>query len=130
MDIDGRSEPVELDPLFERGVLNRCAIENEREEDLYVAYALELDDGEAMSLAVAESRGLPLATDERKARRVVRDNCPQLPLISTAEVIHEWAQSREASEIVAAVRSIHYRARFQPSDPDPLAPWWATLLNS
>lgn len=128
LETDGRLEAVDLRPLIAAGVITWCEIEGEVEEDLYVSYALELDDGEAMSLAIAQSRNLALATDERKARRLAREHVPQLSIITTAEIIHAWAEGKDRRDVVAVVHSILARARFRPSDLDPLAIWWSEML--
>jgi predicted nucleic acid-binding protein len=125
----GTREAVNLAPLFDAGVLAPCQIEGPAEEELYVNYAFELDDGEAMSLAIAQARNLALATDERKARRVARENAPQLLMISTAQITWAWVQERDEGDTVTVVRSILTRARFRPSASDPLAPWWDELLE-
>jgi predicted nucleic acid-binding protein len=129
LEAEGRPEAVDLQLLIAAGVLTPCQIEGVAEEDLYVTYALELDDGEAMSLAIAQSRNLVLATDERKARRLARENAPQLSIISTAEIIRAWAEGKERRDVIAAVRSILARARFRPADSDPLALWWNEMLD-
>src|ERR1019366_1772259 len=121
---EGRPEPVDLQKLIAAGILTPCQMEEGTEVDLYVAYAEDLDDGEAMSLAVAQSRHLALVTDERKALRLARENAPELSLITTTEIIHTWAEGKEPSEVIAVVHSILTRARFRPADSDPLAPWW------
>ena len=104
-------------------------MEEGAEVDRYVAYAEDLDDGEAMSLAIAQSRNLALVTDERKARRLARENAPELSLITTTEIIHTWAHGKEPSEVTAVVHSILTRARFLPADSDPLALWWNKMLD-
>ena len=129
LEADGKVEPVDLSPLIDAGVLTACQIEGSAEEELYVNYALELDDGEAMSLAIAQSRNFALATDERKARRIVRENIAQLSIISTTEIINAWSEGKDRDEIIAVVRSIFARARFRPPDSDPLASRWNELLN-
>jgi len=129
LEAEGRPEPVDLLTLIAAGVLTPCQIEEGAEEDLYVTYALDLDDGEAMSLAIAHSRNLVLATDDSKARRIARENVPQLSIISTAEIIRAWAEGKERREVIAAVRSILTRARFRPPESDPLAIWWSEMLN-
>ncbi len=126
---DGKLEPINLSPLFANGTLTSCKIEEPAEENLYVSYALELDDGEAMSLALAHARNLALATDERKARRLARENAPRIKLISTAEIVHAWAKDKRREEAISAVRVISARARFQPPDSYPLANWWNGLLG-
>lgn len=62
-------ELIRLDPLIDSELLTVCHVEGDEEAQLYIDYASKLDDGEAMSLAIALSRGYDLATDERKARR-------------------------------------------------------------
>jgi predicted nucleic acid-binding protein len=126
---EGRPEPVDLQKLIAAGILTPCPMEEGAEVDLYVAYAEDLDDGEAMSLAIAQSRNLALATDERKALRLARQNAPELSIITTTEIIHTWAEGREPSEVTAVVHSILTRARFRPADSDPLAQWWNKMLD-
>jgi predicted nucleic acid-binding protein len=116
---EGRPEPVDLQKLITAGLLTLCPMEEGTEVDLYVTYAEELDDGEAMSLAIAQSRNLALATDERKARRLARENAPQLSMISTTEIIRAWAEGKDPSDVTAVVHSVLTRARFRPADSDP-----------
>jgi len=129
LEAEGRPEPVDLQTLIDAGVFTPCQIEGVAEEDLYVTYALELDDGEAMSLAIAQSRNLVLATDERKVRRIARENVPLLSIISTAEIVRAWAEGKELRDVTAVARSILVRSRFRPPDSDPLAIWWTEMLN-
>lgn len=129
IDADHKPQIVDLTPHFDNGILTKCGIEGEQEEALYVGYALELDDGEAMSLAIAQSRNFALATDERKARRVIQENAAGLQVISTTAIIHAWANGKGKPEIASVIRLINGRARFQPPGPDPLAPWWNSLLE-
>src|SRR5437868_10196598 len=63
-------EPIDLRPLIAGGVLRPCDPAPGVEAALYVQLAVELDDGEAAALAVAQARGWALATDDRKARRL------------------------------------------------------------
>ena len=129
LEAEGRPEAVDLQRLIGAGVLTSCQLEGSAEEELYVRYALELDDGEAMSLAIAQARNLPLATDERKARRLARENAPHLSIISTAEIIRAWAEESERKHAIAVVRSILARARFRPAQSEPLASWWDGMLG-
>jgi hypothetical protein len=126
---ESQPEPVDLEPLFHQNVFTRCAMENNVEEELYIGYALELDDGEAMSLAIAHARNIALATDDRKARRLAAENTPGIPLLSTPQIIRAWAEGRECIEVATVIRAIHNRSRFCPSETDPSAAWWNTHLN-
>lgn len=129
LEAEGRPEAIDLQPLIDAGVLTACQLEGGAEEELYVTYAMELNDGEAMSLAIAQSRNLALATDERKAQRLARENAPQLSIISTAQIIRAWAENKERMDAAAVVRSILARARFRPPESDPLATWWNEMLG-
>jgi predicted nucleic acid-binding protein len=124
LDVTQQPEQVILDPFFENKILAACDCDNDAEEELYVNYALELDDGEAMSLAIAHARKLPLATDEKKAKRVIRDSAKHMRVVSTSEILYAWATGRGRAEIKPVLEAIGIRARFRPPDDDPLVAWW------
>ena len=117
-------EQVDLNPLFKGEILTPCDCANDAEEQLYVTYALELDDGEAMSLAIAHARSLPFATDEKKAKRVIKNNATHLRVLSTAEILYAWADGKNQAEVKTVLDMIGVRARFRPPDDDPLSTWW------
>jgi hypothetical protein len=99
------------------------------EKRLYVDLAADLDDGEAMTLAIAYERRIPAATDDRKARRIVRERFgDDLLLLSTAEIMNDWAQlvTDEPAKVREALKRIEIVARYQPPSDDPLRGWWAT----
>lgn len=130
---EGGREAVSLEPYLAAGTpaagtLVALAL-SEDEEDLFIRYARDLDDGEAMSLAVAERRGLPLATDDRKARAIAARDAPGVRLISTAEIVFAWAGGRERGVVAEAVRLIRERARFIPPAGDPRLAWWLKHLG-
>ena len=120
-------ERVDLDPLIASGTLRICDIQGETEELLYVNYASLLDDGEAMSLALAISRGFHLATDERKARRLflAASNDPKR-LVSTSELIRGWAEAEgiERRQVREILDLIYSRARYHPPPADVNYRWW------
>ncbi len=126
---DAQPEAINLAPLFEAGILTPCDIEGATEEGLYVNYASELEDGEAMSLAIAQARNFALATDDRKTRRVIEENISGLLTVSTVEIVRAWAGGNDLAKVSAVVRSIQARARFHPPDSDPLSRWWNELLK-
>jgi predicted nucleic acid-binding protein len=92
------------------------------EEALYVALAAELDDGEALSLAISSVRGYGLATDDRKARRIAAE-IGSVPLFSTAEILRSISSFTEESMRKIICR-IEFRARFIPHPSMPLSDWW------
>lgn len=122
-------ELIELKPLISSGLLTVCRIEGDREAQLYVDYASALDDGEAMSLSIALSRDLILATDERKARRLFSEAAgDQRRLTSTSALIRHWAETERipADRVKTALTRIEERARYQPPTTDENYKWWVS----
>ncbi|HVA63841.1 MAG TPA: hypothetical protein VNF74_08965 [Terriglobales bacterium] len=124
-----KPESLDLPSLLAIGAIEVKSLESEVETDLYVANATELDDGEAMSVALAASRSAALASDDRKTRRFVEARFPTIPLFSTAEIVHAWAPGKPAAEVKHSLRLIEIRARYRPAPGDPLADWWATAAG-
>jgi predicted nucleic acid-binding protein len=119
-------ELVSLTPLLETRGLVISGLETPAEEALFVQFAMELDDGEAMSLALCCSRGYMLATDDRKARKIAARH-PGISLLSTPEVIRQWSEQSKCSadELRHVLRAIEVRARFDPANEHPLRDWWS-----
>ena len=117
-------EAVDLRPLVADGVIGVCDLDSAEETALYVRLAAELDDGEAMALALAKSRNWILATDDRKARRLAGDLA--VAVLTTPELMKRWADAASPApgELAAAIRRIRELARFVPSDDVPLHDWW------
>ncbi|MEZ6069462.1 MAG: hypothetical protein R3C10_04130 [Pirellulales bacterium] len=117
------SASIDLNAAIEKGLLTTCEL-SAREFELMVAYARELDDGEASSLAIAQVRGWRLASDDKKARRIAKED--GIIVISTAELVHHWSLQARLSdtEIAAALRAIARYARFTPPADDSCAEWW------
>ena len=120
-------ELVSLSPYVEAGLLAVCNVAGAVEMELYVDYAAELDDGEAMSLAIALSRDFILATDERKARRLFLEAArDQRRLASTSGLMRAWAEGNAvpAERLRSALLRIESRARYQPPPADANHRWW------
>ena len=64
------AEGIDLQQFIDRGILEVLAVTSETEKLRYIEIALELDDGEAESIAIAEARSLALDTDDKKARNI------------------------------------------------------------
>ncbi len=117
-------EAIDLKPAFDAGVLRTCDAASEVETALFVELAMALDDGEAMSLAIAQSRSWTLATDDHKARRIAGER--SVPLLSTPELLKRWAIVTAASEmeVTRVLQNIENYARFRPNTNMPEADWW------
>ena len=121
-------ERICLGPLIDAGVLGRLDLENDAEKAVYVDLAADLEDGEAMTLAIAHGRGLAAATDDRKARRNAAERCGcSLVLVRTTEILRAWVQVSGVDDAMlrGVLKRIELIARFRPANDDPLRDWWA-----
>jgi hypothetical protein len=125
-------ELIDLSNFLTDGTLSVCEIEHENEQSLYVDLASVLDDGEAMTLAIAMNRGHSLVTDERKARRLFleRTNSPKR-LISTSDLIRNWVDHKKISstKLRDTLQKIELRASYRPSNTDQNQQWWMTAIR-
>lgn len=121
-------EPMDLRPAFAAGVLRHCT-PTEEEEALFVEYAADLGDGEAMCLAIAQTRGWTLATDDRPAWRTAGER--GVAVVTTAEIVKCWADATSAEEgtVIGLLRNIQTFGRFVPHRTMPLHAWWVDLIG-
>jgi len=128
----GDMVPVDIAPLIESGVLQVFELSGDDEKTRYVEEATVVDDGEAMSIAIAACRRLELAIDDRQASNHVRRTFPSLKLWTTPDIIKRWADVAALSE--ARLRdvflSIEIRARYSPPNSHPLAAWWKAVAHN
>jgi len=124
---DSERVRIDLEPLAVAGVLSRVIL-GEDELELVVRLVRVVDDGEAEVMAVALTRGVRMATDDRKARRIASEN--GCVLLSTPELLHSWQTAASVSdELMSRVLgSVGRRSRYRPPMHHPLSGWWAELL--
>lgn len=124
-------EPVDLRPLIEAGLLRVVGLETDSEAATFVSFAAELDDGEALTCALAIHRGGAVATDDRKALRVLRDRAPQVARHTTSQLIKQWSDAINlpSADLRRILIDVQERASFVPSRRDPLQDWWASLVR-
>ena len=123
--------PLDLDPLIEDGSIELMTLHAGEEVETFVNFALSIDDGEAITAALALHRGCAVATDDRKARRVIAARAPLVPLVSTLDLLSEWAETaqlatKEVREVMEAMRS---GASYVPGRRDPRFEWWLTIMQ-
>jgi hypothetical protein len=119
------SEPADLGPFIVSGLLAPCQPGDKAEEARFVHYATMFrSDGEAMCLALAESRGWIVATDDRKAIRVAAG--AGLTVISCPRLLKAWVDSSRPDDAVVAqvLADIETLAQFRPNAAMPESSWW------
>lgn len=123
----GRNERrrIDLAPCVSSGILLRCEPDSPQEQELYVKLARDVDDGEAMPLAIACIRKWAVATDDAAARTLARKL--GVVTLSTPQVLRRWAEyaAVPAETISEAIGRIETLARFVPNVQLPEADWWA-----
>ncbi len=124
-------ESVELQRFTESGLLTVIGLASDDEAETFVALAAQLDDGEALTCALAIHRGSTVVTDDGKALKLLRERCPQVSTLATSQVMKRWADSVQSADpqVQAALLDIHERARFTPPRSDPLFEWWRALVS-
>ena len=125
----GETAPVDLYPLVEDGLLLVVWLEDLDEEAYFVELAATLDDGEAMTGAIALNRGHSVAIDDRKARRVLGEKAPGMRLVSTLELVQHWATVATSQEVILVLRAMQHGARYVPWQRDPLYDWWRAMME-
>ena len=128
-DKDAR-EAVDLTPLLEEGQIQPMFLEHPAEETTFVDLAAHLDDGEAITGALALHRDCSIATDDRKARRVLRQYAPSVALLSTLELLKLWAEEAQVpgDELGTAMAKMRSGASNVPGAREPLYPWWRSIV--
>ena len=121
--------PVDLSPLIDAGLLLVLRLENPSEQSSFVELAAVLDDGEAVTGAIALTRGHMVAIDDRKARRVLGEKAPGMGLVSTLELMRQWSASVPVQEVSHVLRAMQHRARYVPGQRDPLYAWWRDMME-
>ena len=124
-------EQIDLQPLINDGILKILDPENEQEKLRYIELALSLDDGEAESVAIAESRNYALATDDKKARRMIQNENIKIELWSTCSLLQSWQKKSSVSDedMKNALKNILSRARYHPKAGHPNYDWWMALIS-
>ena len=123
---------MNLDPFLKSWCLHVLRLSSTHEEALYVDYAAQLDDGEAMSLALVHSRGLLLATDDRKARRLFLEEVGDAArLLSTAAIFRDWSNRAGVvgRKLRDALIQVTLRGRFLPRADDRDYGWWSNVVG-
>ncbi len=118
------SSAIDIDLLVAEADIKVVELDQEHELELFVRLAGILDDGEAACEAIAFSRGLGLATDDRKAIAVASDL--GLEVVTTPEILMRWidATSPERQEIKEVIKNIERFGRFKPHHASLHAKWW------
>ena len=118
-------ERIDLQPFIDRGLLRVVTPETEAENITFVNFAAALDDGEAITGAIALHRNWAIGTDDRKAISFFTQNMSHLQVISTLELIKYWVDiaNPPLETICLALQKVRVRARYEPNLKHKLYLW-------
>ncbi len=121
---------LDLGPDIQSGALSEVDRLNPEEVDMKVRFAMQVDDGEAESLAVAYHRGWQLATDDRLAISLAESL--DVPVLSTPGLLKAWATGAgvDATDLAGCVAAIERRARYWPGSGHPQYEWWMSVREA
>ncbi len=133
-DSSGGSEErirVDVSALLADGLMTVVRMEHMEEQAIFVDLAASVDDGEAVTGALALTRAYLVATDDRKARRVLSERSQAVGLVSTLELVKSWAETASIpeSELRNAIDAVRTGASYVPGERDPLYEWWRELMH-
>ena len=106
-------------------------IKGPKEATLFIDLIRELDDGEAATCAVAIARGIPVATDDRKALRVITERTSTTPW-ETPALLKLSFESRgigleyQRRILLRVERCVHFR----PRRDHQLREWWVNTTGN
>lgn len=124
-------EPVDIARLVSAGLLQVMTINCEAEAATFVDLAAEMDDGEALTCALAMHRQCDVATDDRKAQRILSARAPQVVVTSTLAIVKQWAERTDIAkaELRAVLVNIRFGANYYPGVRDPFYEWWNDVVS-
>jgi hypothetical protein len=124
--IQESSESIDLGPFIETNLLHLVDIETETEANTYIDLAAKLDDGEAITGAIALNRNWAIATDDVASVRLFQGESPSIAVVSTLDLVKYWVDTDEPDEptIRETLLNIRIRGRYEPHRNHPLSSWW------
>ncbi|MGK7941621.1 MAG: hypothetical protein AB4062_16015 [Crocosphaera sp.] len=128
-----REDKQQFDEAIVKGIVKIVDFESEIEADLFIYYVSILgDDGESATGAIAVNRGWSIATDDKAAINFFTQESPNLPILSTPDIIKYWSDQSNLSskEVYPILNAISTKARYQPPRNHPLKSWWQITLNT
>jgi hypothetical protein len=131
-DVMQKEEQIDLLLYIDRSLLHLVSPESEAENVTYVNFAASLDDGEAITGAIAVHRNWAIGSDDRRAISLFAKEAPQLQRISTLELMKHWVESTglPADVVRSVLRNVRFRAKYEPHSRHPLYHWWRTYMES
>jgi hypothetical protein len=124
-------EPIDLQPFIEAGLLIIASLNSGAEEITFVNFAAEVDDGEAITGALAFHRDWAVGSDDGAAIDTFRRLAPRQQIVTTPELIKHWVDSASPPRkaIADTLRAVRHRGKYGPGRDHFLHDWWQSFLE-
>ncbi|MEM9944899.1 MAG: hypothetical protein AAF810_02420 [Cyanobacteria bacterium P01_D01_bin.36] len=129
LDADGTT----FEEAINKGLVTIEDFSSEAEAEAFINYAFELkDDGESATFAIAVNRNWAVATDDKKATSFFKREFPKLQLLSSLEILKDYAirEKLSSSDLRTLLRGVRKRGKYLPGQNHPLITWWEASINS
>jgi hypothetical protein len=124
--VQATTELIDLQPFIEKNLLVLADIETEEETTTYINLSERLDDGEAITGAIAINRNWAIATDDIASLKLFQSRTPHITLVSTLDLVKYWVDTVKPNDglIYDTLLNIKLRGRYEPHRNHPLREWW------
>lgn len=122
-------EPVDWDNFISSGLLTLVDDPSEAEAQTFIDLSVELDDGEAMTGAIAIHRGYGVITDDRKASRLLMSL--DVDVMSSLDIVADWIEEERipVDGAAAILLDIRIGARYLPPRTHSRYEWWVSTMR-
>jgi hypothetical protein len=125
--------PINLEAFISLNLLIEVDTESNAEETTFVNFASLIgDDGESITAAICLHRKWAIATDDTSAIKVFTTEAPQLEIISSLDLVKNWATAADCThaELHKVLTNIRTRAAYIPPKKHPLYSWWQKYMKA
>lgn len=124
--VQEKHELIDLQPFIDENLLVLADIETEVEANTYINFAQKLDDGEAITGAIAINRNWAIATDDSKSIKIFQSTASQIALVSTLDLVKYWVDNEKPKDDIIrnTLLNLRVRGKYEPHRNHPLVKWW------
>lgn len=121
-------EPIDVGSLIAQDLLTVITSTDDDELSMFIDLAQELDDGEAMTAAIAIHRGMTVVSDDKKATRVL--GTAGVTVTSSLHLVKAWVEADKISAdgLRRVLTDIRERGSYLPPRSHPLHAWWSGAI--
>ena len=129
--LDGSKIKLAVDVCSLQSEFSYIVVRPESSDEIndYVDFSVEIDDGEAQSLAIAKHRQLILLSDDRKALILAKREDICVHASTTTNMLRLWGEISEnnAKQLPEVLHRISNLARFRPRVGSTERDWWDSV---